>query len=131
MSVRRDNVDRAKLLQKAFPTCFHIFARKRGKAVEEQVDTDDHLLYILPAADEAQVQERALARLDRDTERRLKGCSSAFHLVFTRECAGFNAFKELSMCKEFGGWQQFDGNEVIGAVYRDLGKRGKVHKNHT
>lgn len=109
MPVRRDSVDRAKLSRQAFPTCFHI----------------------LPAADERNPQEGALGRFGRGLERRLKGGSSAFHLAFTGECARFNALQEILMCNEFGRWQQFEGNEVIGAVYRDFGKRGKVRKNHT
>ena len=35
MSISRDNVDRKAILEQAFPTCFHVFARKRDSTIEE------------------------------------------------------------------------------------------------
>ncbi|CAN0441584.1 unnamed protein product [Pylaiella littoralis] len=44
MSISRDNVDRKVVLEKAFPTCFHVFARKRDKTIQEQVEMDEQSL---------------------------------------------------------------------------------------
>lgn len=49
MSTSRDNVDSRVVQKKAFPTCFHLFARKRDKTIEEQVEMDGGLLYTLGA----------------------------------------------------------------------------------
>ena len=130
MSISRDNVDRKAVLERAFSTCFHLFARKRDNTVEEQVEMDDGLLYILGAGDDSvEAQTRALERYggwgptgDPDV--------SDFHLAYTRDCARFHAFRELSRCNETGDWDALGQNSVVGAQYRDLGKSGKVHKNH-
>ncbi|CAN0465870.1 unnamed protein product [Ectocarpus sp. 12 AP-2014] len=53
MSISRDNVDRKVILENAFPTCFHVFARKRDKTVEDQVEMDDGLLHILAAGNDS------------------------------------------------------------------------------
>ncbi|CAB1116244.1 unnamed protein product [Ectocarpus sp. CCAP 1310/34] len=63
MSISKDNVDRRVILENAFPICFHVFARKRDKTVEEQVEMDDGLLYILAAGDDShEAQTRAIER---------------------------------------------------------------------
>lgn len=38
MPISRDNANRKAILEKAFPTCFYVFACKRDSATEEQVD---------------------------------------------------------------------------------------------
>ncbi|CAB1116215.1 unnamed protein product [Ectocarpus sp. CCAP 1310/34] len=129
-SISKDNVDRRVILEKAFPLCFHVFARKRDKTVEEQVEMDDGLLYILAAGDDShEAQTRAIERFG-------GGCldnpsPSDFHLAYTRDCARFHAFRGLLGCDEAGGWDGLGRQTVVGAQYRDLGNLGKVHKNHT
>lgn len=61
MCVGRDNADRKVILGQAFPTYFHVFARKRDITVGEQVKKDDGaLLYLLSAGDDIhQAQSRA------------------------------------------------------------------------
>lgn len=130
MSISRDEVDRKAVLERAFSTCFHVFARERDNIIEEQVEMDDGLLYILAAGhDNMEAQTRALKRFDR-------GCPTHspdvldFHLAYTRDCARFHAFRGLSRCIESGDWDPLGQKAAIGARYRDLGKSGKVLKNH-
>ncbi|CAB1112833.1 unnamed protein product [Ectocarpus sp. CCAP 1310/34] len=129
MSISRDNVNRKVILEKAFPTCFHVFARKRDKTVDEQVEMDDGLLHILAAGNDShEAQTRAIERFG-------GGClddpsPSDFHLAYTRDCARFYAFRGLLGCNESGGWDVLGHKTVVGAQYRDLGNPGKVHKNH-
>ncbi|CAN0443214.1 unnamed protein product [Ectocarpus sp. 12 AP-2014] len=129
MSISRDNVNRKFILEKAFPTCFHVFARKRDKTVDEQVEMDDGLLHILAAGNDShEAQTRAIERFGGDC---LDDPSpSDFHLAYTRDCARFYAFRGLLGCNESGGWDVLGHKTVVGAQYRDLGNPGKVHKNH-
>ncbi|CAM9189604.1 unnamed protein product [Pylaiella littoralis] len=129
MSISRDNVNRKVILEKAFPTCFHVFARKRDKTVDEQVEMDDGLLHILAAGNDShEAQTRAIERFGGDC---LDDPSpSDFHLAYTRDCARFYAFRGLLGCNESGGWDVLGHKTVVGAQYRDLGNPGKVHKNH-
>eukprot|EP00903_Cladosiphon_okamuranus_P014899 g13796.t1 len=61
MSISRDNVDRKVILEQAFPMCFHVFARKRDKTIEDQVEMDDGLLHILAAGNDSHAaQTRAI-----------------------------------------------------------------------
>ncbi|CBJ27580.1 hypothetical protein Esi_0075_0065 [Ectocarpus siliculosus] len=132
MSISSDNVDRKVILEKAFPTCFHVFARKRDKTTEEQVEMDDGLLYILAAGNNSQeAQTRAIERFGRECPTGNDPSPSEFHLAYTRDCARFHAFRGLLGCDEAGGWDGLGRTTVIGAQHRDLGNLGKVHKNHT
>ena len=56
---------------------------------------------------------------------------SGFHLAYTRDCARLHAFRGLLGCNELGGWDSLGHATLVGAQYRDLGKSGKIHKNHT
>ncbi|CAM9948387.1 unnamed protein product [Ectocarpus sp. 6 AP-2014] len=129
MSISRDNVNRKVILEKAFPTCFHVFARKRDKTVDEQVEMDDGLLHILAAGNDShEAQTRAIERFGGDC---LDDPSpSDFHLAYTRDCARSYAFRGLLGCNESGGWDVLGHKTVVGAQYRDLGNLGRVHKNH-
>ncbi|CAB1096640.1 unnamed protein product [Ectocarpus sp. CCAP 1310/34] len=125
MSISRDNVDRKVILEKAFPTCFHVFARKRDKTIEDQVEMDDGLLHILAAGNDSdEAQTRAIERFGGE---HIENTSpSDFHLAYTRECARFHAFEVCWGAPKLGtgmGWG-------VGAQYRDLGNPDKVHKNH-
>ncbi|CAN0303010.1 unnamed protein product [Ectocarpus sp. 4 AP-2014] len=132
MSISSDNVDRKVILEKAFPTCFHVFARKRDKTTEEQVEMDDGLLYILAAGNNSQeAQTRAIERFGRECPTGNDPSPSEFHLAYTRDCARFHAFRGLPGCNAPGGWDALGRTTVIGAQYRDLGNLGKIHKNHT
>lgn len=127
MSTSRDKVTRVKILRATFPTCFHIYARKRGKSTVDQVELDDHLLYILTAGDDSDVaQNRTLKRFGRvcplGSPKEL-GVSDV-HLVYTRNSACFYAFRALL------GWDVLGRGAIAGAQYRDLRKPGKVHRNH-
>jgi hypothetical protein len=53
-----DNEARLTILQRAFPLSFHIFARKRDPTKRDQIVMDDHLLYILAAATDAEAKQR-------------------------------------------------------------------------
>ena len=131
MSISVDNVDRQVVLERSFPTCFHLFARKRDRTIDEQVEMDDSLLYILDAGDNsAKAQTRALERFGGVGPSRYDPHVSDFHLAYTRDCARFHAFRGLTRCNEAGGWDALGQRGVVGAQYRDLGKTGKVHKNH-
>ncbi|CAB1110488.1 unnamed protein product [Ectocarpus sp. CCAP 1310/34] len=131
LSISVDNVDRQVVLERSFPICFHLFARKRVRTIDEQVEVDDSLLYILDAANNsAKAQIRALERFG---EIGPAGCDphvSDFHLAYTRDCPRFHAVRGLTRCNEAGGWDALGQSGVVGAQYRDLGKVGKVHKNH-
>ncbi|CAB1101988.1 unnamed protein product [Ectocarpus sp. CCAP 1310/34] len=130
MSTSRDNVDRRVVLEKAFPICFHLFARKRDKTIEEQVEMDDGLLYFLGAgADRHMAQTRAIERFDCGGST-YHHSPSDFHLAYTRDCARFHAFRGLLGCNELGDWDSLGHAKLVGAQYRDLGKSGKIHKNH-
>ncbi|CAN0341091.1 unnamed protein product [Ectocarpus sp. 6 AP-2014] len=132
MSISSDNVDRKVILEKAFPTCFHVFARKRDKTTEEQVEMDDRLLYILAAGNNSQeAQTRAIERFGRECPTGNDPSPSEFHLAYTRDCARFHAFRGLPGCNAPGGWDALGRTTVIGAQYRDLGNLGKIHKDHT
>ncbi|CAB1102471.1 unnamed protein product [Ectocarpus sp. CCAP 1310/34] len=132
MSISKANVDRRVILEKAFPICFHVFARKRDKTVEEQVEMDDGLLYILAAGDDShEAQTRAIERFGGEFPTASDPSPSDFHLAYTRDCARFHAFRGLLGCDEAGGWDGLGRQTVVGAQYRDLGNLGKVHKNHT
>ena len=53
MSITTDNVERKVILEKAFRTCFQVFARKQDKTIEEQGEMDDGLLYVLAAGNDS------------------------------------------------------------------------------
>ncbi|CAB1113970.1 unnamed protein product [Ectocarpus sp. CCAP 1310/34] len=111
MSISVDNVDRQLVLERAFPTCFHLFARKRDRTIDEQVEMDDSLLYILDAGDNSsKAQSRALERFS--------GVETTRH----------GPHRSISTSHIHGIVRGQSG--VVGAQYRDLGKTGKVHKNH-
>ncbi|CAB1116431.1 unnamed protein product [Ectocarpus sp. CCAP 1310/34] len=79
MSISKDNVDMRVILENAFPICFLVFAQKRDKTVEEQVEMDDGLLYILAAGDDShEAQTRAIERFGRAQHRDL-GDLGKFH----------------------------------------------------
>lgn len=109
-----------------------MFARKRDKTIEDQVEMDDHLLYILGAINDDEAQTRALERFGVacPSESVSQSGVSDFHLAYTRDCARFYAFRGLFECNETGGWDALGTGAVVGAQYRDLGKSGKVHKTH-
>ncbi|CAM9767386.1 unnamed protein product, partial [Laminaria digitata] len=131
MSISRDNVDRKDILEQAFPTCFHVFARKRDNTIEEQVDMDNGLLYILAAGDDrTEAQNRAIERFGGRCSAYNPGPSD-FHLAYTRDGSRFHAFRGLLGCNEGDGWNALGQKSVVGAQYRDLGNSGKIHKNHT
>ena len=130
MSISRDNVDRKVILEQAFPTCFHVFARKRDKTIEDQVEMDDGLLHILAAGNDSHAaQTRAIERFGGRCH--FNPSPSDFHLAYTRDCARFHAFRGLVGCNEAEDWDGLGCQTVVGAQYRDLGNPGKVHKNHT
>lgn len=55
---------------------------------------------------------------------------SDFYLAYARDCARFHAFQGLSRCSKGGGWDALGQQTLVGAYHSDLGKPGKVHKNH-
>lgn len=132
MSISRDNIDRKVVLEQAFPTCCHVFARKRDKTVEEQGEMDDALLYILGVGDDThKAQSRAIERFGGKPLPAPAGSpTSEFHLAYTRDCARFHAFRGLLGCNDGESWDALGNKTVVGAQYRDLGKPGKIHKNH-
>ena len=75
-------------------------------------------------------QTRALERFGGVEHTRYSPNASDFHLAYTRDCARFHAFRGLTRCNEAGGWDALGQSGVVGAQCRDLGKTGKVHKNH-
>ncbi|CAB1105891.1 unnamed protein product [Ectocarpus sp. CCAP 1310/34] len=119
MSISRDNVDRKVILAKAFPTCFHVVARKRDKTIEDQVVMDDGLLHILAAGNDSdEAQTRAIERFGGE---HIENTSpSDFHLANTRECARFHAFRGLLGCNKAGDWDGLGCQTVVGAQYRDI-----------
>ncbi|KAG5182759.1 hypothetical protein JKP88DRAFT_245375 [Tribonema minus] len=93
-----DNIEsRLSLLQKVFPVSYHILARKRDSTMEEQVDMDDHLLYVLGAGSHDEARCRVMERFGGPRAVSASSSSSAaFHLAYTRECARYQAFQALS-----------------------------------
>ncbi|KAG5179802.1 hypothetical protein JKP88DRAFT_325850 [Tribonema minus] len=94
-----DNIEsRLSLLQKVFPVSYHILARKRDSTMEEQVDMDDHLLYVLGAGSHDEARCRVMERFGgpKAVSASSSSSSAALHLAYTRECARYHAFQALS-----------------------------------
>jgi hypothetical protein len=123
-SVADDVADRAALLQRVFPTSFHIFARKRDATVQEQILMDSHLLYILGAGSDAQAQQRTLEKFGRNS----LPAGAKFHLAYTRECARYNAFQELKAAQQ----PEVLHNKacVLAGKYHKMTNSSIIHKNH-
>ncbi|KAG5185655.1 hypothetical protein JKP88DRAFT_311408 [Tribonema minus] len=104
-SVTVENIEsRVALMQRLFPVSYHIFARKRDGTANEQVDMDDHLLYVLAATSDAEARRRVLERFGTrssfETAAQKKDgkdqrSHDRFHVTYTRECARHWAFQEL------------------------------------
>lgn len=76
MPASRDDVKRRAVLDKIVPTCFHVFACKRDKTIDKQVEMDDgFFLYILAAGNGShEAQTRA-------NERFGGGCTTLDNLI--------------------------------------------------
>eukprot|EP00953_Heterococcus_sp_UTEX-ZZ885_P007902 4743-Heterococcus_DN1.PRE.1 len=95
-SVSVNNIeDKLTLLQQVFPVSYHVFARKRDRTKEEQVRMDDHLLYVLGATSDRDARSRVMQRFGAQEPPPQSGAVNLFHLAYTRECARYNAFKQL------------------------------------
>ncbi|KAG5189672.1 hypothetical protein JKP88DRAFT_301020, partial [Tribonema minus] len=154
-SVTVENIEsRVALMQRLFPVSLHIFARKRDGTAHEQVEMDDHLLYVLAAASGAEARKRVLERFgtrqsaaaaqEDDAPQR---SHHRFHVTYTRECARHWAFQELRQrpapCSEVSNRELLhvhssaDEMLVVGALvvagkyHKFSGEGGGiVHKNH-
>eukprot|EP00611_Tribonema_gayanum_P013373 TRINITY_DN2425_c0_g1_i4.p1 TRINITY_DN2425_c0_g1~~TRINITY_DN2425_c0_g1_i4.p1 ORF type:complete len:351 (+),score=51.32 TRINITY_DN2425_c0_g1_i4:260-1312(+) len=104
-SVTVENIEsRVALMQRLFPVSHHIFARKRDSTTNEQIEMDDHLLYVLAATSDAEARRRVLERFGTRTsftsaaqqkDRIHERSRDRFHVTYTRECARHWAFQEL------------------------------------
>jgi hypothetical protein len=127
-SVDADNEARLTILQRAFPLSFHIFARKRDPTKREQIVMDDHLLYILAAATDAEAKQRTMERF---------GCkdlpsrgAAKFHLAYTRECARYYAFQEMASLGHRSNLFTAGACVLAGKYHKFCGRAGIIHKNH-
>eukprot|EP00953_Heterococcus_sp_UTEX-ZZ885_P012815 7327-Heterococcus_DN1.PRE.1 len=134
-SVSVNNIeDKLTLLQQVFPVSYHVFARKRDRTKEEQVRMDDHLLYVLGATSDREARSRVMERFGAQAPPPQSSAVSLFHLAYTRECARYNAFKQLT-CRQHdeGSRPQLlkEGATVLAAKYHKFsGGTGVIHKNH-
>jgi hypothetical protein len=135
-SVSVNNIeDKLTLLQQVFPVSYHVFARKRDRTKEEQVRMDDHLLYVLGATSDRDARSRVMERFGAQAPPSQSATTNLFHLAYTRECARYNAFKQLTCVQreESGSRPRLlsDGATVLAAKYHKFsGGTGVIHKNH-
>jgi hypothetical protein len=125
--------DRLTLLQQVFPVSYHVFARKRDRTKEEQVRMDDHLLYVLGASSDRDARSRVMERFGAQAPPPQSSAVNLFHLAYTRECARYHAFKQLTCRHDEGSRQQLlsEGATVLAAKYHKFsGDTGVIHKNH-
>jgi hypothetical protein len=126
--------DKLTLLQQVFPVSYHVFARKRDRTKEEQIRMDDHLLYVLGATSDRDARSRVMERFGGQLPLLQSSAVNLFHLAYTRECARYNAFKQLTCVqREETSSQQLlsDGATVLAAKYHKFsGGTGVIHKNH-
>eukprot|EP00953_Heterococcus_sp_UTEX-ZZ885_P007851 4717-Heterococcus_DN1.PRE.1 len=134
-SVSVNNIEnKLTLLQQVFPVSYHVFARKRDRTKEEQVRMDDHLLYVLGATSDRDARRRVMERFGAQQPPPQSSAINLFHLAYTRECARYNAFKQL-ICGQHEGSSRpqllSEGAIVLAAKYHKFrGGAGVIHKNH-
>jgi hypothetical protein len=122
-----DLKERQAILYQVFPTCYHVFARKRDPTHAEQIAMDDALLDILDAADGKDAARRVQERFYQPNNCPAPG---AFHLAYTRECARYNSFRELALRGLASPFASTGCSVVAGQYYR-FSSDATVHKNHT
>eukprot|EP00953_Heterococcus_sp_UTEX-ZZ885_P017867 9996-Heterococcus_DN1.PRE.1 len=95
---------------------------------------DDHLLYVLGATSDRGARRRVMERFGAHLLPPQSSAVSLFHLAYTRECARYYAFKQLTCSQhDESSIKQLlsDGATVLAAKYHKFsGGAGVIHKNH-